>query len=524
MDSAGDLDRISVLPDDLLHVILALVGDAAAVTRTAVLSRRWRRVWVGTRGLSFSDTTMNAGDAAGFVDWALAQCRDADMDSLEISMDRDDGLPSPEQVNRWFRYAARHVAGSFHLRLSRGSTPGIIELPGDGRSRPTSIRLRLGARNLLKLPPPEARYEALTELALHSTWLGEETRPGWRALGDFVSSSCPRLRKLDVDRPRWLRRLVLRAEALEELRLSGALDLRTLDVAAPSLRVLQLQECFYGTHTYRDGGRVVHKAARVAAPRLEEVAVSGVLCGRPHLDVHGLSSVRRLGDLELRMHGQYCRDTGHDLWLLESCRGAEHVGLSLCHCEPPSRGAMDGFVDIAAEGAAPFASVRSMVVDAGRFPEHHLVSSMSPLLQRFPCLRSLCIRFTERLGNKRQYCLCRGADYATRGEIDLRSKNHGKILFGSLEEVEISGFAGAPQWDLVSFLFESSDAIKRMSVEMDGAPKRVVPELLKIPSTDRGRWHFEKNMYIWTSQATENIRMEQTMPLQKEKRKKKRER
>ncbi|OEL14696.1 hypothetical protein BAE44_0024288 [Dichanthelium oligosanthes] len=42
MDSAGDLDRISALPDAVLHRILACVRDAT--TRTAALARRLQRV------------------------------------------------------------------------------------------------------------------------------------------------------------------------------------------------------------------------------------------------------------------------------------------------------------------------------------------------------------------------------------------------------------------------------------------------------------------------------------------------
>ncbi|CAN6168368.1 unnamed protein product [Urochloa humidicola] len=46
-------DRISSLPDDLLHVILLSLRDTAAAARTSVLSRRWRRVWAHVPGLSF---------------------------------------------------------------------------------------------------------------------------------------------------------------------------------------------------------------------------------------------------------------------------------------------------------------------------------------------------------------------------------------------------------------------------------------------------------------------------------------
>jgi hypothetical protein len=53
--AAGDLDRISALPDDLLHVILGCAETAPAVTRTAVLSQRWRHAWCHAKSLTFQD-------------------------------------------------------------------------------------------------------------------------------------------------------------------------------------------------------------------------------------------------------------------------------------------------------------------------------------------------------------------------------------------------------------------------------------------------------------------------------------
>lgn len=102
MDSAGDnVDRISALPDDLLHAIIAGVGEATAVTRTAVLSKRWRRVWIHAHRLKLEDTEVMVRDAAtparygfaGFVDWVFACRGDADIGCLEISMsEEDDGM------------------------------------------------------------------------------------------------------------------------------------------------------------------------------------------------------------------------------------------------------------------------------------------------------------------------------------------------------------------------------------------------------------------------------------------------
>lgn len=109
MDPVGDIDRISALPDDLLHAILAGVGEATAVTRTAVLSKRWRRVWIHVQRLKLVDTKLMLRRAApaycfaGFVDWVLACRGDADIGSLKISMMRryshHDCCAPPELVN-----------------------------------------------------------------------------------------------------------------------------------------------------------------------------------------------------------------------------------------------------------------------------------------------------------------------------------------------------------------------------------------------------------------------------------------
>ncbi|KAF8664425.1 hypothetical protein HU200_054597 [Digitaria exilis] len=51
--AAAGVDRITDLPDDVLHMILARLPSTTDAARTSVLSRRWRRVWAGVPALSF---------------------------------------------------------------------------------------------------------------------------------------------------------------------------------------------------------------------------------------------------------------------------------------------------------------------------------------------------------------------------------------------------------------------------------------------------------------------------------------
>ncbi|XBH65607.1 hypothetical protein VPH35_119177 [Triticum aestivum] len=72
MDETGAADRISSLPDDLLHLVLLRLGCARAAARTSVLSRQWRRV---CSGLPVVDVTLN----------------DVPLDSLEAALRRAAG-------------------------------------------------------------------------------------------------------------------------------------------------------------------------------------------------------------------------------------------------------------------------------------------------------------------------------------------------------------------------------------------------------------------------------------------------
>lgn len=119
------MDRISALPDELLHVILGLVGDARDVTKTAVLSRRWRHVWVHAKSLRFCsngdeqhpEKKGSTTTESGFVDWALARRgEETAMESLTI-WTSEKTCVSQEQVNEWLRYSGTHVLNSLVVDL-----------------------------------------------------------------------------------------------------------------------------------------------------------------------------------------------------------------------------------------------------------------------------------------------------------------------------------------------------------------------------------------------------------------------
>ncbi|KAK3150905.1 hypothetical protein QOZ80_3AG0239240 [Eleusine coracana subsp. coracana] len=239
-------------------------------------------------------------------------------------------------------------------------------MPGHGKM--SSIIMRLYGYRLQLPIAATAKYEALTELTIIMASFDEEELGGVRSLGDFVSSCCPRLRKLEIKYPKGLGQLVLRTEALGELNLYFTKDLRTLEVMAPNLSVLKLVNCFDVS------------VVKVSANRLEEVGVQQ-LDAELELDIHAdLTSVRCLGPISVYMHGQhYGPDRSGGLWLLENCPGAENVKVSLEHWEASNVTDVE-LIDLMSSEGAPltFTNVRRMevTVRVHQFPEGHLIAKL----------------------------------------------------------------------------------------------------------------------------------------------------
>ncbi|XP_021308928.1 uncharacterized protein LOC8085284 [Sorghum bicolor] len=512
--SAGDVDRISALPDDLLHLILGFVRDAKSVVRTATLSRRWRRVWI------------------------YAQQHPK---SLSISFSRSSLVyTSQEKVNGLLRYAMQRVVKSFRLALPvlrvratssssplRVDGPLAVVLPDHGRM--TSISLSLKARYRIQLPvSASAMYEALTELKLTNvSFFGDEDdcSAAGRTLGDFVSSCCPRLRKLDLLLLKGLAQLAIRSETLETFKLRSAEDLRVLDVAAPNLGVLELHDCFGdGSDDVDNDEHVTVARTRiiVSSSRLQEIGIRHLYwwCRRPDLEIQDLTSVCRISSLRVNMHGQYYdRATDVGFWLLEKCPSVEHLDVELEHQPSPSsviEGHHHVIADLTLEDAAPFASVRSMdiTMSAHQFQDCQLVSSIFALLLKCPRLRSLSIRIVDEDAATSWMPMPRKCFFC---DDQYAWTDHRAISLESLEDVRLIGFGGADEdMDLVRLLFSSSKnsiksmtleeitktsgtvSLKRMTAEDDDGTETIDQKLMNIPAVDRGRWHFGDAIYTWT--------------------------
>ncbi|XP_010227252.2 putative F-box/LRR-repeat protein At3g28410 [Brachypodium distachyon] len=195
----GGRDRLSGLPEDLIHGILLRLGSLPAAARTSGLSRRWRHVWATLPELDLvgplhpDPGPQPISSFLRAVDAALAAYTAPTLAHLAIAMPeppplRPNGsgfvpfhVPGP-RVSSWLRFAAARVVGSFSLAMDE------LELPPCGTAKEMALFLE---GFVLRLRPA-GLFADLTILTIHSAAMdGPE-------LAAFVSAMCPRLTDLTL--------------------------------------------------------------------------------------------------------------------------------------------------------------------------------------------------------------------------------------------------------------------------------------------------------------------------------------
>ncbi|KAK1685356.1 hypothetical protein QYE76_046204 [Lolium multiflorum] len=254
MSSGGAADRISALPDELLHHVLSFL-PAHEVVWTCLLGRRWRNLWRSAPALRVTGVKgcYNSGWFVNFVH-TLLLLRDsrAQLDSFEIDLDERDFdfeefLPeNDDHVNTWFRHA---VMCGPRVLLALRTTHGVFTDSDD------YCTLQL-------LNVPLASHH-LTRLELKQMYVYGRTL-------DF--SGCP---------------------ALVSLRLDGC-DIDG-NISSPFLKHLSIVSSYFQTDPFR---------ARICLPGLVSLELIGVLRRAPVLE----SSMPLLVSAIVRLHSG-CHDS-----------------------------------------------------------------------------------------------------------------------------------------------------------------------------------------------------------------------
>ncbi|CAO2142125.1 unnamed protein product [Urochloa humidicola] len=201
MDAGGE-DRISSLPDELLHAILARLGSVRTAVRTGVLSRRWRHLWAPQPelilGFRLHDPLrLPLAAFLDFVDAALTACAAPTLERLYIlPPGGGSGVPAG-RLEPWLRFASERVVGTTLISVPRPpdaaggeeAAEAVLDLPAcEGV---TQFDLNFDGDWRLR-PPSAGIFRSLTDLRILSCRIeaGE--------LAALVSTQCPCLMELSL--------------------------------------------------------------------------------------------------------------------------------------------------------------------------------------------------------------------------------------------------------------------------------------------------------------------------------------
>lgn len=114
------IDRISNLPDPILHHILSLLDSQEAV-QTCVLSKRWERLWAFTQSLDlnlpdFKTRGLNIEKRfMRFVDSFLVQRDPSNLHAFRLFCEENNFNVCHRSITTWILYAVRHNAKVIEL-------------------------------------------------------------------------------------------------------------------------------------------------------------------------------------------------------------------------------------------------------------------------------------------------------------------------------------------------------------------------------------------------------------------------
>ncbi|KAJ0804496.1 putative F-box domain, leucine-rich repeat domain superfamily, F-box-like domain superfamily [Helianthus annuus] len=185
MDCGRDrmrMDRLSVLPDDLILKILSFVGLKDAI-RTSVLSSRWRCMWTSAPHLSFSSD-----------DFSVLSRRNNQLHLSSFSLcfrGKDDVGVAQTIMNRVFSLNVQQLNvtclfGDFTSCFFYNSTGFPLSLSWYQNHK--HITVSIGSGYVYIIPTPTCPFSSLTTLNLYTV-----------TLYDGFLSMCPNLKNLNLN-------------------------------------------------------------------------------------------------------------------------------------------------------------------------------------------------------------------------------------------------------------------------------------------------------------------------------------
>ncbi|WCJ37662.1 Protein with RNI-like/FBD-like domains [Euphorbia peplus] len=235
------VDRISNLPDSILHHILLLL-PIKSIAQTSVLSRRWRSLWSSFPDLDFtsivtSTTSRRSSSSMDLISHVLTlRDKNSDLRSLRFK-----ARLSFSGFNSLIRSAIRHNVQEIDAQVS---TEDYFNFPRGVISSDTLRVFRLKSPHpgfrLLPSSVMSGGFRSLKTLSLSLVILNEQS-----SLVDlFTESSFPNLKNLSLEDCFGMKRLKISCRGLEDLTLENCFQLQELEINCGKLEKLRVGSCF----------------------------------------------------------------------------------------------------------------------------------------------------------------------------------------------------------------------------------------------------------------------------------------
>ncbi|CAL5417364.1 unnamed protein product [Camellia sinensis] len=207
-----DKDRISSLPDSILHEILSSMDDLASAIQTCVLSKRWRYVWTSLPNLRFDFNQLDEVSMSRFKRFVnqVLSLRENNS-NVYIFYFSSGYLVDPCLFKKCISYAVRHNVQQLHLNAFGYSELDDFPLCFFNYASLKELKLANCGNNSMLLDKP-LRFPALK--TLHLNRFGRDS-------ANFITQTvgnCPNLETLILD----------------------CLYLNCFNITAPKLRKLEL--------------------------------------------------------------------------------------------------------------------------------------------------------------------------------------------------------------------------------------------------------------------------------------------
>lgn len=263
-DGSVSIDRISDLPDEILHQILSKLLSIKSIAQTSVLSKRWKHVWLCYPDLDFTTTTVHNNNRRmiSSINQVLSH-HDKNFGIRVLRLKRD--RLSFTCLNTLFRTAIKNNVQELDVEVS---TDDYFNFP---RSVLSSNSLRVFKLMSLypgfRLPPPlilKNGFQSLFSLSLSRVILYDQPC----LINLFDDLSFPKLRNLTLEMCVGLKRLNVRCRGIQDLSLKSCYDLEELRICIQRLKNLTVMNCF---HVYTDNSFV-----EIDAPTLGTIYWSNI--------------------------------------------------------------------------------------------------------------------------------------------------------------------------------------------------------------------------------------------------------